>query len=472
MSEPTEIPADWRARIREQGKEAFQLEELRRLGFWPPSQGLLEQAARAEEEVKRLDRELAPLRQELRKIEGDIAKAQDVQSALDQIRRQRIQRVKAAREARIVQRAIEHADRAAHWKEKRAIEPQFLGHGVSIGLQFSGGDGEKLRASGLPVLQTSAEIAAAIGIEARELTWLSYHRGASFVDHYHRFQIPKKRGGLRNVSAPKTKLRRAQTWVLQNILTPLPVHEAAVAFRPGLSTAQNAARHAGKAVVVRLDLKDFFPSVGFARVKHLFQSFGYNEGCATVFALLCTEAPRVELTLDNQKRHVAVGDRVLPQGACTSPALTNLLCRRLDARLTGLATKQGFTYTRYADDLIFSSDLVKADIAWIQTFAKRIVTDEKFVVNEEKTLVMKPQNRQSVTGLIVNAQDGKGPRVSREDLRRFRAFLHGYETKGREAMTEKIGQDALHYAKGYLAYINMSDPDRAAKLREAHSFLI
>ncbi|RYG75240.1 RNA-directed DNA polymerase, partial [bacterium] len=299
----------------------------------------------------------------------------------------------------------------------------------------------------------------------------SYHRGASFVDHYHRFQIPKKRGGLRNVSAPKTKLRRAQNWVLANILTPLPVHEAAVAFRPGISTAQNAARHAGKEVVVRLDLKDFFPSISFTRVKRLFQSFGYNEGCATVFALLCTEAPRVELALDGQKRHVAVGDRVLPQGACTSPAITNLLCRRLDARLTGVAAKEGFTYSRYADDLIFSSDTKRADVGWIFTFAQRIVTDEKFVVNAEKTMVMKPQNRQSVTGLVVNSQDGLGPRVSRDDLRKFRAFLHGYEIKGREAMTEKIGQDALHYAKGYLAYINMSDPAKAAKLRAAHSFL-
>ncbi|PQV63682.1 RNA-directed DNA polymerase [Abditibacterium utsteinense] len=469
--ETTEIPADWRARIKEQGKEAFQLDELRRLGFWPPSAGLQEQVARAEEEVKRLDREMAPLRAQLRKIEGDISRAADVQSALDEIRKARIGRVKAAREAKKIARAMEKIDRETLWKEKRASDPQFLGRGVSVGLQFEGGDLEKLTKNEVPQLQTTAEIALAIGIETRELTWLCYHRGASTIDHYHRFQIPKKRGGMRNVSAPKTKLRRAQRFVLEQILANLPVHEAAMAFCTGVSTLDNARKHAGKRIVARLDLKDFFPSIDFSRVKRFFQSLGYNEGCATIFALLCTEAPRAQISLDGQRRYVAIGERRLPQGACTSPALSNLLCRRLDARLSGLAGKRGFKYTRYADDLVFSSDEARPDIGALLVLSQKIVEDEKFVVNSEKTLVMKTQNRQSVTGLVVNAQSRATPRVSRDDLRRFRAFLHGFETLGREAMTEKLGQDALFYARGYLAYIAMSDPLRAGKLRVMHPFL-
>ncbi|HEX8463854.1 MAG TPA: reverse transcriptase family protein [Abditibacterium sp.] len=473
MSEETtdSTPTDWRTRIREQGKEAFQLDEMRRLGFWPPSQGLQDQVARAEAEVARLDREMAPLRAELRRIEGDMARAADIQTALDNIRRARIERVKAAREAKKIARGIAQIDRDAQWKAKRASEPTFLGRGVSVGMQFEGADLEKLAKNGVPNFHTVAEIAVAIGIDAPQLTWLCYHRGASFVDHYHRFQIPKKRGGMRNVSAPKTKLRRAQNWLLETVLTPIPTHEAVAAFAPGLSTAQNAARHMGKAVVVRLDLKDFFPSIGFVRVKRFFQSLGYNQGVSSVFSLLCTEAPRVELTLDGQKSHVAVGDRVLPQGACTSPALTNAICRRLDARLSGLAEKRGFTYSRYADDLVFSSDDARADVGALIALATAIVADEKLVVNEEKTLVMHAQNRQSVTGLVVNAQDASGPRVSRDDLRRFRAFLHQFQTQGREKMSEKLGQDALFYARGYLAYIHMSQPERAAKLRAAHPFL-
>lgn len=474
MSEPetsTEIPADWRARLKEQGKAAFELDELRRLGFWPPPAGLAEQVARSEEEVKRLDREMAPLRAELRKVEGDIARAADVQTALDEIRKQRIGRVKTAREAKKLARAIEGVDRDTHWKQKRATDPQFLGRGVSMGLQFGPNESEKLTQNGLPDLETFAQIAAAMEIESRELTWLCYHRGAAQTDHYHRFQIPKKRGGMRNVSAPKTKLRRAQRFVWEQILAKMPVHQAAAAFVPGTSTVQNAMRHAAKAIVIRVDLKDFFPSISFRRVKHFFQSAGYNEGCATVFALLCTESPRVSLALDGQTKHVALGERVLPQGACTSPALSNLICRRLDARLTGLCIKRGLTYSRYADDLVFSGDDARCDIAALLGLVGKVVEDENLVVNAEKTLVMRANHRQAVTGLVVNAQSAASPRVSRDDLRRFRAFLHGFETLGRERASEKLGQDALFYARGYLAYIHMSDPQRASKLRAAHAFL-
>ena len=471
MAENESVPKDWRARIKEEGKSAFEMDEMRRLGFWPPTEGLQAEVEIAEREVARLDRAMAPLRKELTEIEADIAKTADVQTALDEIRSARIARVKAEREARRERKKVEAAQRAEIWKNKRASEPQFLGHGVSQGLHFEGGNDAQRERLGLPALQTPADLASAIGIEARELTWLCYHRGASSVDHYHRFQIPKKRGGMRNVSSPKTRLRVAQSWVLENVLKPLPVHHAATAFAPGASVVENARRHAGKAIVTRIDLKDFFPSVGFRRVKRLFENFGYNEGIATMLALLSTESPRVELTLDETKRFVAVGERVLPQGACTSPTLTNLLCRRLDARLSGIARTLGFDYSRYADDLVFSSDNGAADVNKLIGLTRRVVADEKLVVNDEKTAVMRPHARQVVTGLVVNAQDADGPRVSRHDLRNFRAFLHRYEQLGAEKMSEQIGRDALSYARGMIAWIAMSDKMRAEKFVSAHAWL-
>ena len=394
-----------------------------------------------------------------------------MQTALDEIRARRIARVKAQREERRERRKVEFAQRAELWKVKRANEPQFLGHGVSQGLKFEGGDDAQRARLDLPILQTPGDVAAAIGIAAPELTWLCYHRGASSIDHYHRFQIPKKRGGMRNVSSPKTKLRRAQSWLLENILAPLPIHEAATAFVAGANVVENANRHMGKAVVVRIDLKDFFPSIGFRRVKRQFENFGYNEGIATILALLATEAPRVELTLDETKRYVAVGERVLPQGACTSPALTNLLCRRLDARLSGIAQNLGFVYSRYADDLVFSSTDSGANVNKLIGLTRRVVADEKLVVNNEKTVVMRAHMRQVVTGLVVNAQDAESPRVSRDDLRRFRAFLHRYETLGADVMTEQIGRDSLSYARGMIAWIAMSDAGRAEKFVGAHPWL-
>ena len=471
MAENESVPADWRARIKAEGKEAFELAEMRRLGFWPPPEGLQEQVEIAEREVARLDREIAPLRLELTQVEANIAKTADVQTALDEIRARRIARVKAAREERRERHKVEAAARAQEWKTKRANAPQFLGHGVSQGLKFEGGDDAQRERLGLPALETPADVAAAIGIGAPELTWLCYHRGAASIDHYHRFQIPKKRGGMRNVSSPKTKLRRAQSWLLENILAPLPIHEAATAFVAGANVVENAHRHMGKSVVVRVDLKDFFPSIGFKRVKRQFENLGYNEGIATMLALLATESPRVELTLDETKRYVAVGERVLPQGACTSPALTNLLCRRLDARLSGIAKTLGFVYSRYADDLVFSSENAGADVNKLIGLTRRVVADEKFVVNDEKTAVMRPHARQVVTGLVVNAQDAASPRVSRADLRRFRAFLHRYEQLGADRMSAQIGRDSLSYARGMIAWISMSDGARADKLVGAHPWL-
>lgn len=476
QAEEQGVLAGWRERLRELGKEAFQNEEMRRLGFWPPPLGTPEKVKQAEAELNRLDREMAPLRNELRRLEADIARAADVQSALAEIRQKRIERVRARRAQKKEQRAQQRAAKAVQDKARRTANPPFLGHGVSGGLNYEGSDPQRLAALGLPILHNASDIAAAMGIPPQQLSWLCYHRGAALIDHYHRFTIPKKNGGQRVISAPKTRLRRAQKWLLQNVLTPLPVHEAAMAFRPGVSILDNARQHGGKPLVMRVDLKDFFPSITFKRVKKMFLGVGYNEGVATLFALLATEAPRTVLTLDGQTRQVAVGERCLPQGACTSPAITNILCRRLDNRLTGAARHYGFTYTRYADDLVFSSSDVQAKAPAMLMLARRIIEDEGFRVNDEKTLVMRPQRRQTVTGIVVNAQgespaDGIGPRLSRHDIRRFRTFLHHYEHQGREAMTERLGQDALAYAGGYLSFIHMVNPQQAAKLQAAHPWL-
>ena len=245
------------------------------------------------------------------------------------------------------------------------------------------------------------------------------------------------------------------------------MHEAAAAFRPGLSVVDNAARHTGRAVVARIDLKDFFPSVTLPRVRRLFREMGYSGGVATLFALLATEAPRAAVTLDGLPRFVAIGERSLPQGACTSPALTNLLCRRLDSRLAGAAEALGFRYSRYADDLVFSHTEASAPVGILLALARRIIADVGFTVNEEKTSVLRPQHRQVVTGIVVN----ETPHVSRPDLRRFRAVLHRCETMGVAEVSRQMGKDARAYASGYLAFLHMVAPEQAARLALKHPWV-
>jgi hypothetical protein len=452
-----------KARLLLVGKNQFVREEMTRLGFWPPSPEVAAEAAEAEAQLKVLYDDVVRLQNDLSTVEKEITAAGDIPALIAEIRRKRIERVRGERVRRKEERARQAGERRAADAQWRKTTLPFLGREVSAGLQFAGGDAAKVATLGLPALMSSSDIARAIGITEPELAWLAYHRTATGADHYSRFTIPKRNGGVRVISSPKRRLRVAQGWLLHAILEKLPVHDAAMAFRPGRSVVDNAARHAGRPVVVKVDLKDFFPSVGWWRVKRLFASFGYNEGVATILALLATETPRIAVVLDGVRRFAAVGDRCLPQGACTSPAITNRLCRRFDARLSGAAASFGFTYSRYADDLVFSHASADAPVGALLTLVRQIVAAEQFVVNEEKTQVLRPSDRQVVTGLVVNAGGGE-PRVSRGDLRRFRAFLHGCRTNGIDAMSERIGKDAYAYAAGYLSFLHMARPDVAARL--------
>jgi RNA-directed DNA polymerase len=462
-----EPPESWRDRVRRIGKPAFIREELERLGFWKPESVRSAEAAAALAELQATIEALGRLRADLFQLDADIGEIKDLPKLLAEVRRKRIERVRAARETRRHTRAQQNEARRQEDRERRRHAPPFLGRGVSAGLSYQGGDPTRLQALGLPVLESAAELAAAIGITVPELAWLTYHRGAATVDHYHRFTIPKRRGGVRIISSPKRRLRVAQRWLLEAALARIAVHEAAMAFRPGRSIVDNAAPHAGKALVIRLDLEQFFPSISFPRVKGLFQGFGYNEGIATFMALLSTESPRTAANLDGERRFVSLGARQLPQGACTSPAITNILCRKLDRRLSAAARAFGFDYTRYADDLTFSHAGPAAPAGPFLSLARRVVIDEGFRVNEEKTAVMRPQHRQAVTGLVVNQQ----PRVSRLQLRRFRAFLHHCETDGLPAVSERMGQSAMAYAAGFLSFLHMVSPAQAERIRQAHPWI-
>ncbi len=462
--------AEQRKRYKALGKASFIRDEMTRLGYWPPSPEIAAKSAESEAKLKPLYEELLRVRAELDTINSEIEKTGDIPALLAEVRKRHIERVRAERAVKKVEREqarVAKRESDAVWRRKAL---PFLGAGVSGSLDYANANGGKLVKHALPQLATASDVAAAIGVGENELAFLCYDRSASGVDHYSRFAILKKKGGVRVLSSPKKRLRVAQWWLLKNVLESLPVHAAAAAFRPGKSVVDNAAPHADRAVVVKVDLKDFFPSLGMRRVKGFFEGLGYSEGVATIFALLTTETPRIAVTFDGRRRFVAVSkQRGLPQGACTSPALTNLLCQHLDARLTGAADAFGFIYTRYADDMTFSHRSDKAPVGALLTLIRKIVTDENLVINEEKTQVLRPSHRQTVTGLVINGSDK--PRVSREDLRRFRAILHQCDRDGFAAVTARLGKDAESYANGYLSFVHMARPDIAMKLAASHPWL-
>ncbi len=431
MSQPQPTRAEIYERIKASSKQEVILDEMQRLGFWPKGEGQPQLAAAHIQREGELQRELAELRQQ-------IAVRQNPERALRQMRKERMQKALAQREETKRRQAQERHDKALAWHAKRATHVGYLGPGVSAALQGPQAgeappaagerrqaDPQRLARHGLPELADAAQLADAMGITVAELRFLGFHREVARTHHYHSFTLPKKTGGERLISAPMPRLKRAQYWVLDNILAKVPAHDAAHGFLAGRSIVSNAAPHAGHDVVINLDVKDFFPSIAFGRIKGVFRHLGYGEAMATLLALLCSENRAQAWQVDGEKLFVGgkARERVLPQGAPTSPMLTNLLCCRLDRRLLGLARQLGFVYTRYADDLTFSAsgEAARDNVGRLLGRVRWILRDEGFTPHPDKERVMRKGRRQEVTGLVVNADK---PGVSRETRRRLRAALH------------------------------------------------
>ena len=282
---------------------------------------------------------------------------------------------------------------------------------------------ERAAENELPPLDTPLQLAEALGLTVADLRAMTYHRDAATMLHYVRFTIPKRDGGVRPIWAPLPRLKAAQRWVLHQIAERLPVHGSAQGFLAGRSILTNAAVHTGSQIVLNMDVEQFFPTITWRRVKGIFRRAGYRESIATLLALLCTESPREIVELEGKKYFVALGPRCLPQGAPTSPALTNALCLRLDRRLAALALKAGWRYSRYADDLTFSLPEGAADSApdgLIRTVTK-IAAAEGLAIKASKTRVIRLGRRQTVTGLVVNGP--AAPRTPRKLRRELRAAL-------------------------------------------------
>jgi retron-type reverse transcriptase len=302
----------------------------------------------------------------------------------------------------------------------------------------------------LPKLRTRADVAKLLKVKGSELDALM-RPGTGAGSGYVEFEAPKRSGGVRRLAAPRAKLKAAQRALLDTLLARMPPHPAAHGFVPGRSTVSNAEPHVGATVVVRVDVQDFFPTVHYRRVKGLFEAHGYGDEVAGVLAGLTTHRPKLP-------DGTVVWPGVLPQGAPTSPAIANLVCRRLDARLTALAAKAGATYTRYADDLSFSFKESPERLGRFLWWVNAILQQEGFAENGPKRRVMRKSGRLRVTGLTVNEKVS----ISREDRRRFKAILANCRKHG-VASQARGRPDFEAWLEGYAAYVRMVHPELGAK---------
>lgn len=331
----------------------------------------------------------------------------------------------------------------------------------------------------LPELHDLDDLARLLDLSASELDWYADTKrwartaDASRLQHYRVSHRVSASGAIRVLEAPKPRLRALQRRLLDEVVGLVPPHDAAHGFRSGGSVRSYAAPHAGRGVVLRLDLEAFFASVTVRRVFGVCRSVGYPEAVAHCLAGLMTSVlplaswravprPGDPGLLD---AHWRLGRRLasphLPQGAPTSPALANLAAFGLDVRLTALAEAWGGRYTRYADDLALSSarGWGRRTSALVEAVTE-VVRDEGFSVHPRKTAVMPRRDRQRLGGLVVNDV----PRVSRAEVDRLRAILHNCRRHGPASQNRDDHPAFADHLRGRIAWVGHHDPVRGARL--------
>ncbi|MCT1434111.1 reverse transcriptase family protein [Dietzia maris] len=318
-------------------------------------------------------------------------------------------------------------------------------------------------ADGLPQLYSVSEVAQWLDLTIGELEWFADHGGwlrtaPARLRHY-RVWTREKRDGVRVIEAPKPRLREAQRRLLRLLVSRIPAHPAATGFLPGSSTADFAQPHSGKATVLRADLRHCFESITAPRIAEVFRRAGYPPAIARVLADLCTTATPADQLAGVPAEHAAyLRGRHLPQGAPTSPHLSNLVMRSLDRRLDGYARANGLAYTRYGDDLALSGDAMDADRAlWV---VLKVIASEGFTVHAGKVRIMRQHQRQSLAGLVINDR----PRVSRSDYDNLRALLHNAQHHGASSQNHSGHPDFRAHVLGLIAWIGGNDPARRERL--------
>ncbi len=273
-------------------------------------------------------------------------------------------------------------------------------------------------------LETAKDVADFFGVGYGQMIYILYR--APEKQRYIPFEIPKRTGGMRQILAPVGLIRDMQEKLAPLLAERYDAHPAAHGFIKQKSILTNARMHAGQRLVLNIDLEDFFPTINFGRVRGLFMAppFGMGAAAASVFAQICTYR------------------NGLPQGAPTSPPLSNFIAATLDRRLTRLAKESGVRFSRYADDITFSTNHnafspnialftrgEKGDTVTPGEPLERAINAAGFTINHKKVRLQRRHQRQGVTGLTVNEK----PNVPRKAVRHLRAMLHAWEKFGLEA---------------------------------------
>lgn len=252
--------------------------------------------------------------------------------------------------------------------------------------------------------------------------------------NYKKYKIPKKNGGFRIIHEPLPSLKEMQTWILKNILTPASkkyVSPIAKAYMPKLNLKDNARFHKNQKKVLTLDLVNFFGSVNYIHVYTIFRKFGYSKSVSTLLS------------------NLLIRNNSLPQGAPTSPMISNLVFKFYDDKIFEFCTKNKIRYTRYSDDLAFSGNF---NIGEVIFFLKKLFKGTAFRINDKKTKIASQARRQEITGIVVN----KRIQVPKNYRKKIRQELYYIVKFGLEKHIENIKWDktVVQYIYHLLGKVN------------------
>ena len=261
---------------------------------------------------------------------------------------------------------------------------------------------ELLRLMNIPVFSDAKELASLMHVDLGRIEMLSKFSNR----YYKRYKIPKSNGNHREIRQPRKDLKGIQAWILRNILDKLNPSPYATAYIRKKNISSNVSPHCNNRYFICLDLEDFFPSISIRRVAKVFSLIGYSKKAASILAML------------------SACDGSLPQGAVTSPSLSNLIAAKLDRRIAGYTSRRNIIYTRYADDITLSSNNPSVLCQSLPRILK-IIKSEHFKPNMNKLRVLGPRRRCSITGLVKNNSESKFG-IGKKKKRQMRAVMHHF----------------------------------------------
>jgi len=277
----------------------------------------------------------------------------------------------------------------------------------------------------VPIIYNTSHFSSLVGYNKAYIKRSVFYNKSFYND----YEIKKKNGKSRIISEPLPSLKEIQTWILQNLLQQLKVSPYAKAYKRKVSIVENLRFHHNQPKVFTLDLRDFFSSIKTNSVEQIFKSVGYSNLISNLLAKLCTK------------------DNCLPQGAPTSPYLSNLYFLPADNEISEYCKKHSIKYTRYADDLTFSGDFNENDVL-------KFVTDQigklELTINPEKVKLMTPNQRQMITGIVVN----KKPQIVFHKRNKIRQELFYIKNFGLANHMDHIGIKKRSYLEHLLGIVN------------------